>query len=127
MKRFALIVAASLLVTPVAANELAESIQQDYDEHLGPLWDHFHRNPELSTVEFKTAARMAEELKAALAEEPTIQVCNERSRHRAMREADALSRRPQPGAAETVFRRRALDAASGVHLRFALLTFRSRE
>ncbi len=65
MKRIALIVAALMLVTPAGANELAESIQQDYDEHLGPLWDHFHRNPELSTVEFKTAARMAEELKAA--------------------------------------------------------------
>ena len=47
------------------ASELAESIQQDYDEHLGALWDHFHRNPELSTVEFKTAARMAEELRSA--------------------------------------------------------------
>jgi hippurate hydrolase len=48
-----------------SGNDLAESIQQDYDEHLGALWDHFHQNPELSTVEFKTAARMAEELKAA--------------------------------------------------------------
>ena len=65
MKRIALIVAASMLAGPAAASDLAESIQQDYDEHLGPLWDHFHRNPELSTVEYKTAARMAEELKAA--------------------------------------------------------------
>jgi hippurate hydrolase len=48
-----------------SGNDRAESIQQDYDEHLGALWDHFHQNPELSTVEFKTAARMAEELKAA--------------------------------------------------------------
>ncbi len=53
------------LSAPAAASDLAESIQQDYDEHLGALWDHFHRNPELSTVEFKTAARMAEELRAA--------------------------------------------------------------
>ncbi len=66
MKHRMLIAAALLAMTAsVAANDLAESIQQDYDEHLGPLWDHFHRNPELSTVEFKTAARMAEELKAA--------------------------------------------------------------
>lgn len=47
------------------ANELQDSIRADYDEHLGALWDHFHRNPELSTVEFKTASRMAEELRAA--------------------------------------------------------------
>ncbi len=66
MKHRMLIASALLAVTAtVSANDLAESIQQDYDEHLGPLWDHFHRNPELSTVEFKTAARMAEELKAA--------------------------------------------------------------
>ena len=44
---------------------LAEEIQADYDAHLGVLFDHFHRNPELSLVEFKTAARMAEELRAA--------------------------------------------------------------
>ena len=62
-----LIAAAVLLAfsATVTANDLAESVQQDYDEHLGALWDHFHRNPELSTVEFKTAARMAEELRAA--------------------------------------------------------------
>ena len=62
-----LITAAVLLAAyaPAQANELAQSIQQDYDDHLGALWDHFHRNPELSTVEFKTAARMAEELRAA--------------------------------------------------------------
>ncbi len=66
MKHRMLFVATLLAVTATAsANDLAESIQQDYDEHLGPLWDHFHRNPELSTVEFKTAARMAEELRAA--------------------------------------------------------------
>ena len=50
---------------PVAAGELADSIKQDYDEHLGDLWDHFHRNPELSLVEFETAKRMAAELRAA--------------------------------------------------------------
>jgi hippurate hydrolase len=62
-----LLAAAALLaiVTTAPASELAESIQQDYDDHLGPLWDHFHQNPELSLVEFKTAARMAEELRAA--------------------------------------------------------------
>jgi amidohydrolase len=62
-----LLAAAAILAAfgTASASELAESIQQDYDEHLGPLWDHFHQNPELSLVEFKTAARMAEELRAA--------------------------------------------------------------
>ena len=62
-----LIAVAALLAfsTTASASDLAASVQQDYDEHLGALWDHFHRNPELSTVEFKTAARMAEELRAA--------------------------------------------------------------
>ena len=50
---------------PLSASELADSVKKDYDEHLGDLWDHFHRNPELSTVEIKTAARMAEELRRA--------------------------------------------------------------
>jgi hippurate hydrolase len=66
MKHRVLVAAAILAAFGTAsASELAESIQQDYDEHLGPLWDHFHQNPELSLVEFKTAARMAEELRAA--------------------------------------------------------------
>jgi hippurate hydrolase len=47
------------------ADELADSVKQDYDEYLGDLWDHFHRNPELSLVEFETAKRMAAELRAA--------------------------------------------------------------
>ncbi|MEM1229028.1 MAG: amidohydrolase [Pseudomonadota bacterium] len=38
---------------------------RDYKQHLGPLFDHFHRNPELSLVEFETAKRMAAELRAA--------------------------------------------------------------
>ena len=57
---------AFLLCTPSAsAGELADSIKNDYDTYLGDLWDHFHRNPELSLVEFRTAARMAQELGAA--------------------------------------------------------------
>ena len=65
-KVFAALLGALLVCSfSVSASELAESVKKDYDEHLGDLWDHFHRNPELSTVEFKTAARMAEELRAA--------------------------------------------------------------
>ncbi len=58
----ALFVAAA---TPSVASELSESVKQDYDDYLWPLFDHFHRNPELSLVEFETAERMAEELRAA--------------------------------------------------------------
>ena len=47
------------------ANELNDAVKRDYDDYLWPLFDHFHRNPELSTVETKTAARMAEELRGA--------------------------------------------------------------
>lgn len=50
---------------PVSGSELTDSVKKDYDEYLADLWDHFHRNPELSLVEFKTAERMATELRAA--------------------------------------------------------------
>ena len=43
---------------------LHAAIAADYEGHLAALFDHFHRNPELSTVEFKTAARVAKELRA---------------------------------------------------------------
>jgi amidohydrolase len=47
------------------ASELGDAVQQDYDEHLAELFDHFHRNPELSTIEHETARRMAMELSLA--------------------------------------------------------------
>lgn len=50
---------------PLSVAELADEVERDYAEHLAALFDHFHRNPELSLVEFETAARMAEELDAA--------------------------------------------------------------
>lgn len=57
--------AALLAAAPAHADaELKAAIKADYDASLGALWDHFHRNPELSFREFKTAARMAQELKA---------------------------------------------------------------
>jgi amidohydrolase len=58
-----LLVLASL--SPATAETLGETIAQDYDQHLAALFDHFHRNPELSLLEHKTAARMAEELSDA--------------------------------------------------------------
>jgi amidohydrolase len=55
----------AILVAPVAAKpDYVENIKADYDKSLGALWDHFHRNPELSFREYKTAARMAQELRA---------------------------------------------------------------
>ena len=70
-KRFA--VAMSLLIATLGAepslantdSDLKKVISSDYDSHLGSLFRHFHRNPELSTVENKTAARMAKELRVA--------------------------------------------------------------
>ncbi|MBT8107407.1 MAG: amidohydrolase [Gammaproteobacteria bacterium] len=50
---------------PALGNELGDAVQRDYNEHLAALFDHFHRNPELSTVEFETARRMAMELSLA--------------------------------------------------------------
>lgn len=55
----------ALLVAPGhAAPPLRDAIKADYDKSLGALWDNFHRNPELSFMEVKTAARMAQELRA---------------------------------------------------------------
>lgn len=49
----------------IGAQELSSIVKQDYDAHLASLFDHFHRNPELSTVEAETARRMAVELNLA--------------------------------------------------------------
>lgn len=47
-----------------ADEDLRAAIDADYDAHLGPLFKHFHANPEHSFQEHKTAARIAEELRA---------------------------------------------------------------
>jgi hippurate hydrolase len=67
MKRLltALFAAPLLAVAPLQASELSKAVARDYDTHLGALFDHFHRNPELSFLETKTAARLAQELRAA--------------------------------------------------------------
>ena len=64
-RKILVLIGATLMMSSVNASELAESVQEDYDNYLGDLWDHFHRNPELSLVEFRTAERMAKELRAA--------------------------------------------------------------
>ncbi|HET9427017.1 MAG TPA: amidohydrolase [Allosphingosinicella sp.] len=52
--------------TPAAAQDpgLRQAVADDYRTRLAALFDHFHRNPELSGREVQTAARMARELRA---------------------------------------------------------------
>lgn len=59
--------ATASVAAPAFANmeEIAASVEADYDSYLEPLFVHFHRNPELSFLENKTAARMAQELRDA--------------------------------------------------------------
>ncbi len=64
IKRAACLLAV-LFSLPAFASELSDGIKSDYDEYLAELFDHFHRNPELSTVETETARRMAMELSLA--------------------------------------------------------------
>lgn len=63
---FSLIALVVLPTAPAAAQapDWAPAVQADYDRDLGQLWDWFHRNPELSFREEKTAARMATALRA---------------------------------------------------------------
>lgn len=58
-------VAAWLGLVPAArADEaLRAAVAADYEAYLEPLFVHFHRNPELSFRETRTAARIAEELR----------------------------------------------------------------
>lgn len=63
-KRIAGLVAVVYCVSATAA-DLGDAVSKDYDEHLASLFDHFHRSPELSTIEHETARRMALELSLA--------------------------------------------------------------
>ena len=63
---FASVFLTCLLAQPaVAADDLSRAVKAQYDSHLGALFDHFHRNPELSSMEHNTAARLAAELREA--------------------------------------------------------------
>jgi hippurate hydrolase len=69
MKRLMLtaaMAALTLAAAPAFAQDTAlrAAVEADYDANLGALFDHFHRNPELSGMETQTAARMANELRA---------------------------------------------------------------
>lgn len=61
----ACLLAALLASATASADSLNDQVEQDYNDHLAGLFDYFHRNPELSLVEFKTAKRLAEELRGA--------------------------------------------------------------
>ena len=60
----ALLATVATIATPAAAApDYTAQIKADYDRDLGKLWDQFHRNPELSFRETKTAALMAAEFR----------------------------------------------------------------
>ncbi len=66
--KLSLLLSASLMLgsaSLAAESALEKAVAADYKEHLGDLFDHFHRNPELSLMEHKTAARVAKELRDA--------------------------------------------------------------
>jgi metal-dependent amidase/aminoacylase/carboxypeptidase family protein len=56
--------ACTLAATPAAAADFADSIKADYDKRLGAMFVDFHRNPELSFKESRTAKIMAKALRA---------------------------------------------------------------
>jgi len=60
----ALLASCALASPALAEPDYAAAVRSDYQASLGALFDHFHRNPELSYKENATAARMAKELRA---------------------------------------------------------------
>ena len=56
---------AALLSQGAMASDLSSQVERAYDQHLGALFEHFHRNPELSMMETQTAKRLAQELRDA--------------------------------------------------------------
>ena len=65
MLRVAIAATGMTLATPgLAMPDYEPAVRADYSKSLGALFDHFHRNPELSFKETSTGARMAKELRA---------------------------------------------------------------
>jgi amidohydrolase len=48
-----------------SGDALRPAVERDYADHLGALFEHLHRHPELSFQEVETAARLARELREA--------------------------------------------------------------
>jgi hippurate hydrolase len=66
-----ILLATALIAAPAFAEpDYAPAVKADYDTSLAAMWDDFHRNPELSFKETRTAARMAAALRAV----PGVQV-----------------------------------------------------
>jgi len=64
-KKIILALGLMLMAVPTLADEpLKQAVAKDYDKYLSDLFVYFHKNPELSLQEHKTAARLAQELKA---------------------------------------------------------------
>jgi amidohydrolase len=64
MRLKSLLLAFTLVAAPAAAADLAESVKADYDKRLGAMFVDFHRNPELSFKENRTAKILARALRA---------------------------------------------------------------
>jgi hippurate hydrolase len=64
MRLKSLFLACSLVAAPAAAADFADSIKADYDKRLGAMFVDFHRNPELSFKENRTAKVIAKALRA---------------------------------------------------------------
>ncbi|WP_230769264.1 amidohydrolase [Sphingomonas sp. Leaf4] len=65
MRKLIATAACLLAASPAMAEpDWAPAVHADYKTSLGSMWDWFHRNPELSFKEVKTAERMATELRA---------------------------------------------------------------
>ncbi len=72
MKSFRTIVGVTTVLAfsamPLAAQERGEEVRKEVAKdytYLKPLFEHFHKNPELSYLEHNTAKRLAEELRKA--------------------------------------------------------------
>ena len=59
-----LVIAVVAASQAAAAPDFAPAVKADYDRHLEALFVDFHRNPELSYLEARTAKVMAKELRA---------------------------------------------------------------
>lgn len=59
------VAAAAFVCAPAAASPLSDAVKADYDKSLQALFVDFHKNPELSYVETRTAKIMAQQLRAA--------------------------------------------------------------
>lgn len=54
---------AQSMTATTSTSALKQAIAQNYTQQLRPLFEHFHKNPELSFMEVNTSARLAKELR----------------------------------------------------------------